>query len=241
MLLLRSIIFNVFFFSHTAFFAILQTVLFFTTLTQTIFIARLWAQGSLFLLRIIVGLTWRVEGVENIPNYPCIIASKHQSLWETIVFYLVLKRPVFVLKKELTRIPFYGWTLFKLRSIAIDRSAGASSLKKLFASSKKAIESNRQIIIFPEGTRSTPGVRQSYKSGIAMLYSQLDVPIVPVALDSGIFWPKRSFIKKPGCITLKFLKPIPPAFEKKEFTKRLEDVIESESLALFEASKSLRS
>jgi 1-acyl-sn-glycerol-3-phosphate acyltransferase len=189
--------------------------------------ARFWLRGVLLLLRLVVGLGFEVRGRENLPAGPAIVASKHQSTFETFAFHMLLNDPAFVLKRELTWIPFFGWYLAKSGVIAIDRSAGTKALKAMVKGGEEAVAEGRPIVIFPEGTRAAPGQRLPYHSGIAMLYGALNVPVVPVAVNSGLFWRRRGFVKKPGLITIEALPAIEPGLNRKVFMAELESRIET--------------
>ena len=191
-----------------------------------------WVRGSLFLLRAVCGLGYRIEGLENLPDRPVVIAAKHQSMWETLAFCHIFRRPIFVLKQELLRIPFYGWYLERMGMIAIDREGGAGALRRMIAEARQRLDAGKHIIIFPEGTRTAPGQRRPYHPGVAALYKQLGVPVLPVALNSGLFWPARSFRQRPGRITVKLLPPLPPGLDRREFLARLEQGIEDASRSL---------
>lgn len=193
---------------------------------------RLWSRGVMALLRVTVGISYRVEGAENMPPPPFIVASKHQSAFETFAFPLVVRDPAFVLKRELIWLPFFGWYLAKTGVIAIDRSAGAKALKTMVKGAMVARDQGRAIIIYPEGTRMAPGSAPQYHSGIAMLYGALDLPVVPVALNSGMFWGKRAFTKQPGEVVFKILPPIAPGLNRKAFMARLESDIETATAKL---------
>ncbi|MGD9637437.1 MAG: lysophospholipid acyltransferase family protein [Alphaproteobacteria bacterium] len=183
----------------------------------------------LFCMRKVAGIDLEIRGVENIPQTGAIIASKHQSAMETFFFHTILKRCVYVLKRELLMVPLFGWSLAKSGCIGIDRKAGGKAMKKMLNGCKKALGKNNQVIIFPEGTRRMPDASPDYQPGIALIYSACNVPVVPVALNSGLFWPKRSFIKKKGKIIIEFLKPIDVGMDKRNFMKKLEEEIETNS------------
>lgn len=187
---------------------------------------RKWAALMLEFLRTIVGVKMEIRGVHHRIDGPVLYAIKHQSMWDTIVPYVVFSDPVIVLKKELALLPIYGWYAKKAGMIPVDRSAGASALRKMVQAAKKVRDQGRPILIFPEGTRSAPGSPPDYKPGVAALYSQLDVPCIPVAVNSGLVWGRRSFIKKPGTITLEFLPAIEPGLKRKAFMAELESRIE---------------
>jgi len=193
--------------------------------------ARQWQRGSLFLLRHLAGLDYEVRGRENLPDGAMVIAAKHQSAWDTMVFHLLVKDPTYILKRELLRIPFVGWYLWRSGQIAIDRSAGASALKAMTAKARAALAEGRQIIIFPEGTRTAPGTDRPYQPGVAMLYG-LGAPVVPVALNSGLFWGRNTFLKKPGVITIEILPPMPEGLDRRAFVALLTERIETASRRL---------
>jgi 1-acyl-sn-glycerol-3-phosphate acyltransferase len=194
--------------------------------------AHLWIDGTLFLLRIICGLDVRELGVENLPKGPAIIAAKHQSAWETLYLSRRLGRPAFILKRELLMIPLFGWFIRKVGMIAVDRAGKAAALKQMVRDANGAFAEGRQIIIFPEGTRVAPGDHKPYQPGIAALYGQLSVPVVPVALNSGLYWGRKAFNKKPGRILIEYLPPIPPGLDRKSFMAELEQRLEPAARAL---------
>ena len=198
------------------------------------FVGKTWAQGALLLLRIICGISHKVEGLENLPTSSYIIASKHQSAWDTIVFFLYVHKPAYILKHELMRIPVFSLYLRKMNMIDVKRSDGSKALKSMTTRAAQRLKDGCNIIIFPEGTRSKVGVSEPLQPGIAAIYNHPDinVPVVPVALNSGKFWGRESFIKKPGVITLKFLPPIKSTLHRKEFMKLLEESINAESVKL---------
>jgi 1-acyl-sn-glycerol-3-phosphate acyltransferase len=192
---------------------------------STHIVARLgiiWASVSIALLRVICGIKVQIIGFENVPKTPCIIASKHESAWETIFFFKLFVEPVFILKAELTKIPFYGWHLKAMGMICIDRADGMTSIKQAVAGAAKTFDSARYLVIFPEGTRTVHGTVGDIKSGIVAIHNKFpSVPIVPVALDSGLYWSNRSWIKKPGTITLRFKPPINGPRSKAELVQSL--------------------
>ena len=187
----------------------------------------LWCRSCIWLIKTLLGINYEIRGLEHLSGKPVIIASKHQSAWETLVFNTIILDCAYVVKRELLWFPFFGWFLSRLGMIGIDRSGGAFALKRLVADCKERLESGRSIIIFPQGTRTPPGAKQPYLPGTAALYTQCKVPVVPTALNSGIFWPRRTFLKRPGTVTLEFLPPIVPGMERREFSKHLEAEIET--------------
>jgi 1-acyl-sn-glycerol-3-phosphate acyltransferase len=188
--------------------------------------ARLIASGTFGLLKMIVGLRYELRGDAALLRQPVIVACKHQSAWDTFVFYLIARDPAYVMKKELMLIPIYGWLARKQRMIPIDRKAGAAALRSLLRASEAALAERRQIIIFPQGTRVAPGGQAPYQPGVAALYGRLGCPVVPVALNSGHFWPRRSFLKYPGKVVVEVLEPIAPGLPKAAFMAELERRIE---------------
>lgn len=189
----------------------------------------LWARGVLFLAKHILKLTYEVRGEPNITHQAAIYASKHQSAWDTVIFLRLFRWPAYVLKRELLQIPGWGWYLWRMKMIAIDRSGKASALKQMVKDSKQALYAKRPIIIFPEGTRKNPGAEPDYQVGISALYSQLHVPVVPVALNSGYYWGKGAFIKHPGKIVIEFLPAIEGGLGREEFKSRMQSAIETAS------------
>jgi len=170
--------------------------------------ATLWNRFNIFWLELICGVTCRVEGMENIPDQPCIAFAKHQSTWETIKLPILLPPQVWVAKRELLKIPFFGWALASLEPIAIDRSAGRKAIVQMIRQGRERLDGGRWIVVFPEGTRVEPGKKVKYKMGGAILAEKMGVPLVPVAHNAGEFWPRHSFIKWPGVITVSIGPPI---------------------------------
>lgn len=194
----------------------------------TIWLARLWARLTFWGLKVFAGIGFEVRGVP--PKGPVLVASKHMSMWDTLALYLVLDSPGIVLKRELLYVPFFGWFVWKAAAIPINRSAGASALRKMSQAAKGVLAEGRPVLIFPEGTRKKPGDAPDYKPGVAGLYSQLGVPCIPVALNSGVYW--TSFTKYPGTIVLEFLEAIPPGLKRAEFMALLEKRIETATAAI---------
>lgn len=188
---------------------------------------RVWVNVSMGLLKVLVGLSYRVEGLENLPPGPCIVACKHESAWETLIFHSLLNRPGYALKRELTWIPLINLYFWRMGMVIIDRGAGASALKSLVNGARRVIAQGRPLVIFPEGTRGVPGKPSEYQAGVGVLYRDLGVPVIPVALNSGLFWGRRSPLKHPGQITIQFLPPIQPGLSRVEFMTKLTDCIES--------------
>jgi 1-acyl-sn-glycerol-3-phosphate acyltransferase len=189
----------------------------------TIWLARLWSSLTFWGLKVFAGVDWEIRGTP--PEGAALVASKHMSMWDTMALYLALDAPAIVLKRSLLYIPFYGWFVWKATAIAIDRSAGASALRKMSQAAGAVLKEGRPILIFPEGTRKKPGAAPDYKPGVAGLYGTLGVTCVPVALNSGVHW--TGFLKRPGTIVLEFLEPIPPGMKRQAFMALLEERIEA--------------
>ena len=189
--------------------------------------AKLWIGGIFFLLKYICNITHEIKGLENIPNDSVLIASKHQSAFETFALFYYLPKAIFIHKKQLFWIPVFGQYLKKINMISIDRKKGASSMRLMLKKTKEKTKLGFSIIIFPEGTRKKPGDKPDYKSGFVGMYKQINKGVLPVALNSGNFWPKDIFIKKSGHITINFLEIIPPGLEKNKILTKLETAIEN--------------
>ncbi len=188
-----------------------------------------WAKTALFGLRWIMNARLEFEGLEYAPKGPALIASKHQSMLDTLAPALALEWPAFVYKEELKKSPIVGWYLQRGEMIPVAREDGASALKSLLRAAKKAIADGRQILIFPEGTRQPLDAPPDYKPGIAALYMSLKMPCTPIALSTGLIWPSRGLWRKPGVAKMRFLPPIPPGLSRDDFMRELETRIETAS------------
>ncbi|HYG48061.1 MAG TPA: lysophospholipid acyltransferase family protein [Allosphingosinicella sp.] len=186
-------------------------------------VADAWTGFNRFCARFLLGIRTRIEG--RVPNGAVIVAAKHQSMFETTEMQLILDTPATVMKSELGRIPLWGRLTRAYGIIPVDRDGGAASLRRLLRAAGEAVAEGRPIVIFPEGTRVAPGERPPLEPGFAGLYRALDLPVVPVALDSGRIWPRRSFVKKPGTVTMRFGEPIPPGLPRKEAEARVHAAI----------------
>ncbi len=231
-LYIRSLIYNILFFGLTCPLLIIFSPTLLLSPKIANFISSTWCWLNIWFLKPVCNLKYKVVGFENIPDYPVLFAAKHQSTWETLALIFILKGPVFILKIELLNIPFFGGFLKKADMIAVDRKAGGSMLRLIVEAAKDRIGKGRSIIIFPEGRRTKPGEHLKYQRGIASLYEHLNVPVIPVALNSGLFWPRKSFLKKPGVVTVQFLPPILPGMDRDQFMTLLEDTIEKASAKL---------
>ena len=232
---LRSAAFNLSFYVMSVVIVIAATPLFLLPRRLTVKAMAFWSHATLWLLRVIAGTRYEIRG--TLPEGPVLVASKHQSMWDTVVMTAILNHPAMVLKRELLWVPFYGWYAQKTRMIAIDRDSGASAIRRLIAQGKAAIAEGRPIVIFPEGTRAAAGAKLAYKPGVAALYRQLGVNCVPVAVNSGLFWARRGFSRKPGTIVLEFLEAIPPGLDRKSFMETLETRIETATDRLIAEAK----
>ncbi|HUL05193.1 MAG TPA: 1-acyl-sn-glycerol-3-phosphate acyltransferase, partial [Candidatus Acidoferrum sp.] len=225
----RSLLFNILFALWTALIFVLSLPTLVLPRGAAWWMGGLWVRGALLLLRALVGLGHRVRGAEHRIAGPAIYAAKHQSAWDTLVFPLLLDKPAYVLKQELIRVPLFGSYLKQCGMIPVDRQGGGSALKRLLKAARAAVAEGRSILIYPEGTRTPPGERRPYHPGVAALYGDLGIPVVPVALNSGLFWGRRSFNKRPGTITIEFLPAIPPGLPRREFMQELQDRMEGAS------------
>jgi len=230
MVYLRSTLFQVIFYLAFIVQMIVFTPFYFLLPRKTALgIAKFWCRGNLFMADKIAGISYELQGLENLPKGGFIIAAKHQSFWDTFALVPALADPVFILKRELIWIPLFGWYLAKQRMIAIDRAAKARAIPKMIEQAKQAMAESRQLIIYPEGTRKVPGDAPDYKYGIAKLYADLNVPVVPVVQQAGLFWPRKSVLRHPGHIVIRFLPPIEPGMDSRKFFLHLAGYTERES------------
>jgi 1-acyl-sn-glycerol-3-phosphate acyltransferase len=234
--LLRSIVFNVLFYLNTLFWLIIGLPTFFMPYRATIWIAKSWGRVNLVLLRV-AGIDFELRGAEKIPPGPLIVASKHQSAWETFALLPLFDNPLFIVKRELMWIPVFGWLMRKGRMVPVDRGAGSQALTAMTERARIELTRGRQLIIFPEGTRRPAGAEPRYKYGVAHLYAAEGVPCLPVALNSGLFWPRRSLWLRPGTVIVEFLDPIAPGLDKDAFFERLRSVIEEATVRLLAEGK----
>ncbi|GGE51095.1 1-acyl-sn-glycerol-3-phosphate acyltransferase [Agaricicola taiwanensis] len=195
-------------------------------------VAKIWASSSLWLLKVVAGVDIEVRGREHLPQGPFLVASKHQSALETIALVTLVPIPTFILKRELMWLPIFGWYLNRTGMISVDRGARAAALKSMTKYARRAIALDRQIIIFPEGTRRPVGAEPAYKWGVAHLYDALQVPCVPIALNTGLFWPRRTFLRHPGTAVIEILPPVAPGLPKEAFLAEISARIETASNAL---------
>jgi 1-acyl-sn-glycerol-3-phosphate acyltransferase len=232
-LALRALLFNLFLWTWTTVLSLAVLPAFpFLSPAAMRGVARGWERGIAVALRLLVGLTHEVRGRDRLPSGPAIIASKHQSAWETLMFHVLVPDVAVGLKEELTRVPVFGWYLMRAGNIRIDRGAAARAIRSLVEGARRATAQGLSVLIFPEGTRRAPGAPPDYKPGVVALYNGLGLPVVPVALNSGLFWRRRGFLKQPGRIVVEFLDPIPPGLERRAFMRQLEHSIETATARL---------
>jgi 1-acyl-sn-glycerol-3-phosphate acyltransferase len=229
---IRSFLFNVGWYAGTAVIAVIGAPALLLPRRIVVKWAQLWIHFCLAWLRLTCRLTHVVNGLENLPAGPVLIASKHQSTWETLAYTLLFREAAIVLKRELLFIPVVGWAMARAGNVAVARGDGASALRGLVKQAKAVIAEGRSIVIFPEGTRVAPGDQRPYQVGVAALYRQLGVPVVPVALNSGVFWGRRRFIKRPGRLTVEILPAIPPGLDRTTFLETLRKRIETATARL---------
>ncbi len=196
------------------------------------YLVGLWAKTASGAFQLFCGVSVEVRGLQHLPKGAALIAAKHQGMFDVIAPYGFLDDPCFVLKKELMLLPFFGWHAWKTGMIPVDRSAGAKALKKMVVDARKRLKEARQIVIFPEGTRTAPGETGDYKPGVAALYRDLGVPCYPVATNSGVCWPAHGIMRRPGKVVFEFLEPIPAGLKRGQFMSELETRIETASRAL---------
>ena len=232
MIAVRSLGFMVAFYAWSAFCAIGSTPILFGPMSWSLKMFEGWSRGVLFLLRTICGVRVEVRGREHMPQGPALVAPKHQCMLDVFAQFSVLPSSSFVMKKELMWIPWFGWYAQKVGSIVVDREAGATALKKMVREAKALFAQDRQIVIFPEGHRQPIGAAPDYKPGIAALYREIDVPVHPVATNSGVHWPRHGFLRHPGTIVFEYLEPIPPGLKRAEFMRILQERIETASTKL---------
>ncbi|ATQ43599.1 lysophospholipid acyltransferase family protein [Caulobacter mirabilis] len=232
MIWIRSLAFMVVFYVMSTIVAIIMTPLLLAPRRWTTATLSVWGKGVTLCLRLICGIKVEVRGRQNLPKGGALIAAKHQCMFDIFGSFAFLPDACFVLKKELMIIPFFGWYAAKGGMIVVDREGHSAALRKLVADAKDRFTAARQLVIFPEGTRKAPGEEPDYKPGIAALYRELEMPVIPLALNTGVHWPAHGFLRHPGTIVFEFLEPIPAGLKRGEFMRELEARIEGASNAL---------
>lgn len=238
LIFVRSLVYNVLFYVNLIVLMIAALPTFFMPRRAILFMAKIWARSSVWLLWAICGTRVEWRGLDKLPHGGYLVAAKHQSVWETFALLPLFEEPTFILKRELQWIPLFGWFTIKGRMIAVDRSAGSQALTAMNARAHAELAHGRQIVIFPEGTRRPVGAEPKYKYGVAYLYEAGGVPCVPIALNSGLFWPRRTFLRYPGTVIVEVLDPIAPGLPRDEFFERLRDTIEVATARLVAEAKS---
>lgn len=228
----RSLIFTLWLYLSMPLFAVLLSPALLMPHRAAMGVIKLWARFVLFGLRWIAGVKVEVRGLEHRPNGPALIAAKHQGMLDVIAPFAFLDDACFVMKKELMPLPFFGWFAWKTKMIAVDRAAHAKALKDMVRQTRARLAEGRQILIFPEGTRTAPGAPAHYKPGVAAIYRDVEAPCWPIATNSGVYWPAHGFKRYPGTVVFEFLPPIPAGLKRAEFMKQLESRIEDASTAL---------
>lgn len=236
-LILRSVLFNVLFYLSTLAWLLVAVPTAVLPRRAVIEVAKAWGRTNVWLLRVVCDINVEWRGLEKIPPGPLLVASKHQSAWETFALLSLFDDPTFIQKRELMWIPIFGWLTWKARMIPVDRGGRSQALAALAEHARRALKERRQIIIFPEGTRRPPGAEPKYKFGVAHLYAETGAACLPVALNSGLFWRRRSFLRHPGTIRVEILDPIPPGLETQAFFARLQNEIESATAQLIAAGE----
>ncbi|MDY6407310.1 MAG: lysophospholipid acyltransferase family protein [Pseudomonadota bacterium] len=224
---IRSVLFTICFYGITLILFVLMLPTMFMTRKGALFFPIFWTKMATAMLRIFCGIRIRVEGLENLPSKNgYIVASKHQSALETTLFHRLVPYVFYVLKQELMWLPLAGLYLIKTGCIPINRKGGAATMRKMLTGVKSRLAEGMNLVIFPEGTRTPPGSKKPYSPGVALLYEQCHVPVVPVALNSGYCWPKNKIFKRAGTVTVRFLKPIEPGLQRRVFLDELYHRIE---------------
>jgi 1-acyl-sn-glycerol-3-phosphate acyltransferase len=236
-IILRSLVFNALFYVNTALWLIAALPTFFMPYRAIIEVAKAWGRFNRVLTRVVAGIDYEIRGAEKIPRGPVIVAAKHQSAWETFALLSLFDNPTFIIKRELQWIPIFGWFTIKGRMVPVQRGAGSQTLTNMIERARIELSRGRQLVIFPEGTRRAPGAEPRYKYGVAQLYAAEGVPCIPIALNSGLFWPRRSLRRNPGTILVEVLDPILPGLDKDAFLERLKNEIEAATARLIAESQ----
>jgi 1-acyl-sn-glycerol-3-phosphate acyltransferase len=240
LILVRSIVFNVLFYLNTALWLIIALPTFFMPYRAILTVATAWGRSNLVLLRVVVGIDYEIRGREKLPKGPILVAPKHQSAWETFSLLQLFDNPVFIVKRELQWIPIFGWLMIKGRMVPVNRGARSQALAAMIERVRIELALGRQLVIFPEGTRRPAGAEPRYKFGVAHLYAAEGVPCVPIALNSGLFWPRRSIRLRPGTVLVEILDPIQPGLDKDAFFERLQHDLETATARLLAESENKR-
>ncbi|NVK35577.1 MAG: 1-acyl-sn-glycerol-3-phosphate acyltransferase [Rhodobacteraceae bacterium] len=237
MIFLRSTLFQILFYGLTFFYMLALSPMLLLPRRWGVWIIPFWGVSCLVLMRLTVGLKVEFRGKENIPEGGFIVASKHQSSWETFALIPLFQDPTYIMKQELRWWPLFGWYITKFRQIPINRGKRSVALAAMGKAAAEAIDENREILIFPEGTRRKPGAEPKYKYGVLHLYNQLQCPVLPIGLNSGLYWPRSSWIVYPGTVLVEILPPIMPGLGTDEFRNVMVEQIETSTARLVEEAR----
>lgn len=233
-MIVRSLAFVALFYAWSVICGLAMTPLLLAPRRWMIWSMALWGAGVIILMRAVCGIRVEIRGRRNLPAGKLLVAAKHQCMFDTIGPLTVFPDACYVMKRELLRIPFYGWFCVKAGMLELDREGGAGALRKLLAGARARLSEPRQLVIFPEGTRTPPGTKGIYQPGVAGLYRDLGLTCVPMATNSGAHWPAHGFRRRPGLIVYEFLEPIPPGLHRAAFMRELEDRVEAASTRLLD-------
>ena len=237
MLFLRSCLFQILFYTVTFVLMVLFSPVMLLPRKWGWWVVPTWSKALLFVMRITAGLKVEIRGLENLPKGGYIAALKHQSAWETVALIPLFRSPTFILKRELRWIPIFGWYTAKFKMIPINRGKRSEALAAMMQAAREAIAEKRQIMIFPEGTRRPAGAEPKYKFGIAHLYRDLKCPVVPIAHNAGLYWPRASWMVYPGTIIVEILPPIEPGKTPNAFYETMVEKIEAASDRLIDEAR----
>lgn len=232
LLVIRSLLFHLLFYVTLIIYMLAALPTFLMSRHAIVNVAKFWGRSNLFLLRVICGVHVSWRGLEKIPERPLLVAPKHQSTWETFALLSLFNDPCFILKRELRYVPLFGWYTWKAEMIPVTRGSRSQALAGVTVQAKRELARGRQIIIFPEGTRRPAGAEPAYKYGVVHLYAESGVTCLPIALNSGLFWPRRTFLIYPGTVCVEILDPIPPGLGRQAFADRLHADIETATARL---------
>ena len=241
MLVLRSLLFNiVFVINNVLWFVLALPTLLLPRKTFFLWVLHPWCWSNLWLHSLICGVRMEFRGRENIPAGGCIMASKHQSAWETMALAASVPEPRYILKRELLFVPLFGFYLMRTGQVAVNRGKRADAIAAMNRAAELAMKEGGQILIFPEGTRKAVDAEAAYKMGVAHMYEALQVPVVPVAINAGVVWPRRTFLKYPGIVTMEYLPAIQPGLPKEVFFAQLQEAIETATNRLVAEARAKR-
>lgn len=236
LLVLRSLLFTAYLYLSMAFVGIVLSPFLLAPRRTAMAVVKGWARSVLGAARLLCGIKVEVRGLEHRPSGAALIAAKHQGMLDVIAPFTFLDDPCFVMKKELIGLPFFGWFARKLDMVPVDRSAHSAALRKMVADTNERLQEVRQVLIFPEGTRTEPGAAPDYKPGVAALYRDLNTPCELMATNSGLCWPAHGFIRKPGTVVFEFLEPLPAGLKRGQFMAEMQGRIEAASARLLAES-----